>query len=597
MSHHPRHTAPGRPTTPAPATIHGLFSHQVHRTPHHPAVTCDDHTLSYAELEMRSSRLAHALVRSGVRPSDRVGVHLGRGIDLVIALLGVLKSGAAYVPLDPGYPAQRLTFVAQDTELRLVVSNEPLAGFRTVPVNASVTGDPLPAAHGTPDSIAYVIHTSGSTGRPKGVLVPHRNVGALLTGTADEFAFGPDDVWTMFHSFAFDFSVWEMWGCLLTGGRLVIVPQWTSRDPREFHALLAAEHVTVLNQTPSAFSQLMRSPVFGTEDLSVRLLIFGGESLDTRVLEPWFAHCPGARVENMYGITETTVHCTRRTLTPADVRTGTRSVGRPLDGWDVHVLDEGGTPAAPGAVGEIYVGGAGLADGYLNRPQLTRERFVPDRITGAADRLLYRTGDLGRLRDDGELDHLGRLDDQVKIRGHRIELGEIRTVLAEDPQVKAVAVVARDTSQTAEARIDAYVVTEGADDVAKIRQRLASRLPSYLMPASMTAIDEIPLTPNNKTDIDSLPVPRGHPTAGTATRTMDKPVGTRLADIWEHVLGRAAAPDDSFFEVGGNSLLIARLREELQAAGFPVVPLRDLYTHSSLTALTQLMRERQEGVL
>ncbi|MEV6805054.1 amino acid adenylation domain-containing protein [Streptomyces sp. NPDC051132] len=585
------------PRFPPDATLHALFARQVRSGPHRPAVTCGDHTLSYADLDDRSTALAGALTQRGVRPGDRVGVRVERGIGLVVALLGVLKAGAAYVPLDPGYPAERLEFVAEDAGLSAVVGDGSFPGLVCLPVT-SAPDPPSPALPpAEPGAVAYVIHTSGSTGRPKGVLVPHRNVVALLAATADTFGFGPDDVWTLFHSFAFDFSVWEMWGCLLTGGRLVVVPHWTSRDPRAFHALLAAEQVTVLNQTPSAFSQLVTSPAFGTEDLAVRLLIFGGEPLDTRTLSGWFARYPECRVENMYGITETTVHCTRRTLTPADARDGTRSVGRPLDGWDVYVLDEQGDPTAPGTPGEIYVGGRGLALGYLNRPELTRERFVPDRVTGAPGRLLYRTGDSGRLLADGELEHLGRLDDQVKIRGHRVELGEIRSVLTEDPEVRAAAVVARGTAHGADARIDAYVVTGQPDGIAEIRRRLARRLPGHLLPATLTAIDEIPLTPNNKIDTDRLPPPR---TAARATaappRTMDDPVATALAGIWERLLGvPVTGPDDNFFEAGGTSILVPRLREELRTAGFPDIPLRDLYLHASLTAMARLVRQRQEG--
>ncbi|MFE0420242.1 amino acid adenylation domain-containing protein [Streptomyces tendae] len=586
---------------PSDATIHGLFARQVGANPRGPAVTYEDQTLTYAELDERSSTLAQALAQRGAGPGERVGVRLERGVDLVVALLGVLKSGAAYVPLDPRHPAERQEFVVQDAELSILVSDEPVPGVAQVPVYAAPVAPyhPLPVV--APDSLAYVIYTSGSTGRPKGVLIPHRNVVALLAGTADDFAFGSDDVWTMFHSFAFDFSVWEMWGCLLTGGRLVVVPHWTSRDPRAFHSLLAAAQVTVLNQTPSAFAQLVSSEAFGSETLAVRLLVFGGEPLDVTSLAPWFAHCPLSQVENMYGITETTVHCTRRTLTPANVWKAPRSVGRPLDGWEVYILDEQGQQVPHGAPGEIYVGGKGLAKGYLNRPELTRERFVPDRVTHVPGRILYRSGDRGRLLDSGELEHLGRLDDQVQMRGFRVELGEIRSALTEDPHVRAAAVVARETASSGTAdHLDAYVVVAEAGTVAGIRRRLAKRLPDYLMPTTITALDEMPLTPNQKIDVRRLPEPyQGGRSGTTDPEKGDDPLVGHLAALWQRALGVTGPPlrpEDNFFEVGGNSLLVARLGEELRAAGFGVIALRELYLHSSLSGMAELLRSRQGGI-
>ncbi|MCD9194677.1 amino acid adenylation domain-containing protein [Streptomyces albireticuli] len=584
----------------ADATITGLFARQARRTPDRPAVTCGDRTVSYAGLDLASARLAGALRERGVRPGDRVGVCLERGVDLIVALLAVLRAGAAYVPLDPDYPPERLAFVAEDTGLGVAVSEKPVPGLVSLPVDAApaAPAGPLPAPE--PDAIAYVIHTSGSTGRPKGVLVPHRNVAALLAATTAEFGFGEEDVWTFFHSFAFDFSVWEIWGCLLTGGRLVVVPHWTARDPRAFHALLAAERVTVLNQTPSAFTPLPRAAGFGAGGLVVRLLVFGGEPLDTRTLIPWFERYPHTRVENMYGITETTVHCTRRTLTPRDARDGVRSVGRALPGWELYVLDEDGRETAPGVPGEIHVGGAGVADGYLNRPDLTSRRFVPDHLTGGGGRL-YRSGDRGRWRDDGELEHLGRLDDQVKIRGHRIELGEIRAALAELPHVRAAAAVVRPTADPADARVDAYVVTARPDAVTGLRDTLARSLPAYLVPATITAVDAFPLTPNGKVDTGRLPAPRVREAATPATPAgpdtdraggPEDPVTARLIEIWERLLAEPVGPQDNFFELAGNSLLLARLATELRETGLAEVSLRDLYLHSTLSDMAGLIKGR-----
>ncbi|MEV0072709.1 non-ribosomal peptide synthetase [Amycolatopsis sp. NPDC050768] len=569
-------------------TIVSLFARQAAAAPARPAVTSDDTTLTYAQLHRRSSDLARTLAAAGVSPGDRVGVGLPRGTELVVALLAVLKAGAAYVPLDPDYPAERLAFIAADTGIDVVVGNSATAveGARVVDVASPAADDrPAPAEPAAGD-VAYVIHTSGSTGRPKGVLVAHRTVVALLDATAAEFELSGSDVWTLFHSFAFDFSVWEMWVCLMTGGRLVVVPHWTARDPAEFHALLEREHVTVLNQTPSAFAPLLATPAFAGGGLSVRLLVFGGEPLDVRTLGPWFDRYPHARVENMYGITETTVHVTARTLTAADVALGSRSVGRPLPGWTVRLLDEHGTRVPAGQPGEIHVGGAGVALGYLDRPELTAERFLPD---PEGPGTLYRSGDRGRELPDGELEHLGRLDDQVKIRGHRIELGEVRQALTDDPAVTAAAVVPRSSTG-----LDAYVVTTAPDGLAELRRRLATRMPAHLVPDTLTAVPALPLNANGKVDTTRLPAP-APPSGASGPGPHDDPLTKRIARLWEGLLGGPVAAGDNFFELGGNSLLAARLGNELAGAGLPAVSMRELYAHSSLTAMTELVRTKQEA--
>jgi amino acid adenylation domain-containing protein len=627
----------GAPVEVPETTIPALFAALVREAPDHEAITGPDTTLTYAELDDRATALARALVEAGVTPGERVGVRLDRGPLLVVALLAVLKAGAAYVPLDPSHPAHRTGFVVADSALRVVITDgdpspgelspspdglspdglspgEPSSGdlpsgVLTVPVTAH--GDallPEPAA-GDP---AYVIYTSGSTGTPKGVVATHRNVVALLHATAGEFTLGREDVWSLFHSFAFDFSVWEIWGCLLTGGRLVIVPYWTARDPEEFRKLLVRERVSVLSQTPSAFAQLPP----GEADLAVRLLVFGGEALDARMLLPWLDVHPErrCRVVNMYGITETTVHCTWHDVTRADVLTGVIAVGRPLPGWELYVLDERGRPVPPGVAGEIYVGGPGVTIGYLGRTELTAARFVPDLVTGRPGARLYRSGDRGRYLDDGRLLHLGRLDDQVQIRGHRVEPGEIRGALLADPEVAAAAVVVRrpneghaddegdenakgvkdgndanDSKDAAAVRLDAYVVT--GSPAHEVRARLEERLPEYLMPATVTTVAELPLTANGKVDRARLPVPqvtgdrpRPPPSAG---------VEAEVLAIWERLMGVPVGPDDNFFELGGNSLLAVRLNAALREAGFGSVQLRDIFRHSTVRRLAQAIEEQR----
>ncbi|RDG36802.1 non-ribosomal peptide synthetase [Streptomyces corynorhini] len=608
-------------TPAAGADLVSLFAEQAARLPGHTAVSGEGGRLTYRELDERATALARSLAESGVRAGDRVGVCLRPGTGLVVALLAVLKAGAAYVPLNPDYPRERLAFVAEDTGLSTAVTDcgpEVLPRHLTLlPTDAAPTRADTPLPGPDPERVAYVIHTSGSTGTPKGVLVRHRNVAALLAATAgpEAFGFGERDVWSLFHSFAFDFSVWEIWGCLLTGGRLVVVPHWTARDPESLHALLAAERVTVLNQTPSAFAQLLAADATAPDPLSVRLLIFGGEMLDPRTLLPWMDRYPerACRVVNMYGITETTVHCTWRDVTRADALTGTRSVGTALPGWRLYVLDEESRPVAPGVPGEIHVAGSGVSAGYLNRPELAAGRFVPGSLAGLPEEVLYRSGDRGRMLPGGELEHLGRLDDQVKIRGHRIELGEIRGALLAHPAVTGAAAVVRDAQDAATARIDVYLVRAGAEpDLAELRGWLAARLPAHMLPATLTPVPSLPLTVNGKLDTARLPEPvRGHDTAppeettgtGRDTPRADRPADPGeppdaaglLAQVWQQILGVPVGRDDNFFELGGNSLLAVRLNTLQRSTGFTSSRLKHIFRNPTPRRLAAVIGPPSDG--
>ncbi|MFH9650584.1 amino acid adenylation domain-containing protein [Streptomyces anulatus] len=576
-----------------PLRVDEAFAAQLAARPNAPALTAGSTTLSYAELDYRAEELADGLYAHGVRPGDLVALCLPRGADLVAAMLAALKADAVYVPLDPEHPADRRERTARDARVRLTVDDP-----------AVLTGHPRrPAAsRGPATGPAYVIHTSGSTGRPKGVLVPHANVTALVDAVRDDFALSPDDAWTCFHSAAFDFSVWEIWGALLTGGRLVVVDHWTSRQPEDFHALLVRERVSVLSQTPSAFTQLVAADRTGGELPALRLVVLGGEPLDARPLLGWFDRHPEdrCRLVNMYGITETTVHVTAATVTRREALAGSRSVGRPLPGWSVRVLDPHGRPVPPGAPGEIHVGGAGVALGYLHRPAPTAERFVPDVVDPAGR--LYRSGDLGRLLPDGTLEHLGRIDDQVKVRGFRIEPGEIRHVLLEDPAVSAVAVTVTGGAggDAAAVRIDAYVVpAPGAgEDPGSVRDRAARLLPPHMVPATVTVLPALPLTANGKLDPARLPVPgaRRPPAPAVATATPapaaeppEAPAAV-LAGIWRDVFGvEEIGPDDDFWDLGGNSLYAIRIGTLARERGLPGVALRQLYLTPTLGALSEAL--------
>ncbi|MER5733128.1 amino acid adenylation domain-containing protein [Streptomyces sp. NPDC002138] len=444
------HTTAGRATTAGARSLPAAFAEQVRLRPGAIAVGCGEQRLSYAELDRRSDALALRLRALGVGPESRVAICVEPSVRLVTGILGILKSGGAYVPLDPRHPAERLAFTLADSgAVALVADPEHAAladGVPVLDVDQPLSAEPLAPAPLGPDHLAYVIYTSGTTGRPKGALLTHANVLRLFDAAAADVSFGPDDVWSLYHSAAFDFSVWEIWGALLHGGRIAVVPQEARRTPAACHALVRAEGVTVLSQTPTAFRQFADADADAAADgpgaapLALRHVVFGGEALEPGTLRDWAARHPdGPRLVNMYGITETTVHVTAHTLGPADLAAPGSVIGRPLGDLAVHLLDRRGEPVPPGVPGELCVGGPGLARGYLGRPGLTAERFVPSPLGDGAR--LYRSGDLARRLPDGTLEYLGRMDQQVKVRGHRVELGEIEAELGAHPGVRHAAVL------------------------------------------------------------------------------------------------------------------------------------------------------------
>ncbi|MFE4646340.1 amino acid adenylation domain-containing protein, partial [Streptomyces sp. NPDC056730] len=545
-------------TAPVPVagpsgTLPELFAAQAARTPDAVAVTFDGAHTTYAELDARANRLARVLADQGAGPDHLVAVALPRSTDLVVALLAVLKAGAAYLPVDPDYPADRIAYMLEDAAPVLLVTagdlparlpgdtpvlplDTPdtarrLAGAGTT---APDTGTPLP---GHP---AYVIYTSGSTGRPKGVVVPHRNVTRLFAATRHWFGFDADDVWTLFHSYAFDFSVWELWGPLLHGGRLVVVPHSVSRTPGDFLRLLADERVTVLNQTPSAFYQLVQAdaenPATG-DRLALRTVVFGGEALDLRRLDDWYArHADDAPVlVNMYGITETTVHVTYQALDRGKAATLPGSViGEAIPDLGLYVLDDLLRPVPAGVPGELYVSGDGLARGYLGRPDLTAGRFVACPFGEPGDRM-YRTGDVVRWTSASRLEYLGRADDQVKIRGYRIEPGEIESAVRTYPPVAQSAVVVRE-DQPGDKRLVGYVVPGAGEeiDTAALRAHLADTLLSHMVPSAFVVLETLPLTANGKLDRRALPAPVYAGTSGRLPATAEERV---LCELFADVLG------------------------------------------------------------
>ncbi|WNZ08508.1 non-ribosomal peptide synthetase [Streptomyces sp. 11x1] len=565
-------------------------------TPDAIAVTCGTEHLSYRELDERANRLAHHLLSLGAGPDVLVGLSVERGTDMVIGMLGILKAGAAYVPLDPAYPADRLAHMVQDAQAKILVTHhglqDRLPASETVVVDLddeSISRLPktAPAVRQSRTDLAYVIYTSGSTGRPKGVAVEHGSVLDLFAGTRPLFGFDASDVWTVFHSYAFDFSVWELWACLTTGGRAVVVPRDVARSSEALWALLADEGVTVLNQTPSMFGELVATAA--AEDASalprLRWVVFGGEALEPKHLMTWFERygSPGTRLVNMYGITETTVHVTFQEVRPEHATTGSRvPAGRPLPGYRVLLLDPSGTPVPVGVPGEIHVAGCGLARGYLHRPELTAERF-PVNPYGKPGERMYRSGDLARWRADGTLEYLGRCDDQVKVRGFRIEPGEIETALVRHDQVREAVVVARPDGG-GHRRLVAYVVADGEIPAAELRTHLAGTLPDHMVPSLFVSLDTLPLSPTGKVDRRALPEPeaRTEPADFEAPRDRTEEV---LSGIWAEVLGvPRVGVHDNFFELGGDSILAIQVVSRARQAGLTVTS-RMLFLHQTVAAL------------
>ncbi|WP_164557810.1 amino acid adenylation domain-containing protein [Massilia atriviolacea] len=593
---------PGQAPPPAEEhCIDRLFERQAARTPHAVAVTYEDRELSYAALNERANRLAHHLRSLGAGPEQRIAICMQRGLDMVVAILAVLKAGAAYVPMDPAYPAERLAYMLHDSAPLLMLSD---AGA-PVPDGVSVLaidGEAQPwqslSPHNpehtgaTPRSLAYVIYTSGSTGQPKGVMVEHGNVARLFGATRPWFGFGPSDVWTLFHSFAFDFSVWELWGALLHGGRLVVVPHATTRNPQAFYALLCERGVTVLNQTPSAFLQLIDQQ--GAQPHRLRHVIFGGEALEVASLARWFARSDAGATQlvNMYGITETTVHVTYRPIVAADLagRREASPIGHAIPDLQLYLLDAHGEPVIDGVPGEMYVGGAGVARGYLNRPDLTEQRFVADPFGGAPGARLYKTGDMGRRLPDGAIEFLGRNDQQVKIRGFRIELGEIEAQLGRLPGVREAVVLARDDGR-GDKRLVAYMVATGAGfDAGALHRALAGVLPEHMVPAAYVPLASLPLTPNGKLDRKALPAPQGAAFAHSEYAAPQGPVEGALADLWSELLQvERVGRNDHFFELGGHSLLAVQMTSRLRQRLGLEVALAALFAKPVLRSFAMLV--------
>lgn len=595
--------AAGRPAASVALTptVPEQIAGQVRRRPEAIAVSCAGRVMTYRELAARSDALSWRLARSGVGRGDIVGICADRSAQVAAGLLAIWKAGAAYLPIEPTVPDARMRFMLTDAGAAAVIADQP-GNDRFADLGLPVLGlaEPGSAEHGPatappgPDDAAYVIYTSGSTGKPKGVCVTHGNVARLFRATAGLFGFSEDDRWSVFHSVAFDFSVWELWGALAHGGTAIIVPHEISRAPAEFYELLAGEQVTVLSQTPTAFGQLLAIedtvPCLPGLD-SLRLVIFGGEALDPAALAPWFDRHGDdrPRLVNMYGITETTVHVTCRPLTCADATAGRGSlIGAPLPDLGILLLDKNGDPVPDGVPGEICVTGAGVSRGYVSSPPEHAQRFRPGPDgTG----VIYRSGDLARRLPDGDLAFIGRIDDQVQLHGHRIELKEVESALRACAGVRDAAVIVREDAP-GDKVLTGYIVPRGAGTPGpvELRAELGRWLPPFMIPTVFHSLREIPVTANGKRDLRALPMPSPIP-ASTVPAPAKDGCEALIAGIWREALGiDQISLDDNFFDVGGDSLRLTKVYALLRASVAVAPSMVDLLRYTTIRSLAGYLR-------
>ena len=574
---------------PQDQCIHELFEEQVERTPDAVAVVFKDQHLTYQELNRRANQLACHLQTLGVGPETLVGVCVERSPEMVVGLVGILKAGGSYVPLDPAYPQERLTFILEDTQAPVLLAQQQLveglpehraevvcldAGWEHI---ARERGE-NPVSEATSENLAYVIYTSGSTGRPKGVVIEHRSAVALIHWARKVFDPGLFAGTLASTSICFDLSVFELFAPLSCGGTVIL-----AETALYLPTLPAAEAVTLVNTVPSAMKELMR--VDGVS-ASVRTVNLAGELLQTQLVEQIYRQETVEQVFDLYGPSEDTTYSTYALRSA----TGPATIGRPIANTQVYLLDARLNPVPVGVPGELYIGGDGVVRGYLYRPALTAERFIPDPFSEEAGARLYRTGDLARYLPDGNIEFLGRIDHQVKVRGYRIELGEIEAVLGQQPSVRETVVLARE-DEPGDKRLVAYVVPNDEHEpaVSELRRFLQKKLPEYMVPSAFVTLEALPLTPNGKVDRRTLPAPDRVRSelegVFVAPRT---PAEEVLAGIWAQVLGvEQVGVYDSFFELGGHSLLATQVVSRIRQAFQVELPLRDFFGIPTVAGLAQ----------
>ncbi|NOQ27793.1 MAG: amino acid adenylation domain-containing protein, partial [Bacteroidales bacterium] len=576
---------------PKDKTIHQLFEEQVKRTPENIAISNKGNKLTYNELNKKANLVAQQLREIGIERDDIVSIFLDRSIETVYSMLGVLKSGGAYLPLDPDYPDDRIDFILNDSQSKIVISTKDFSeriefeGRIICVEDLSVLENNISNIEtiNKPSDLCYIIYTSGTTGMPKGVMIEHRNAVRLFFNEKFQFDFSEKDVWTMFHSHCFDFSVWEMYGALLYGGKLIVVPKIVARDVVEYYKLLQEEKVSVLNQTPSAFYNLselaLQKPGKSLENL--RYIIFGGEALKPNKLAEWFNIYSDVKLINMYGITETTVHVTYKEIGKNEIENNISNIGTSIPTLTTYVVDNNLKLVPKGVAGELLIGGDGLSRGYLGREDLTKEKFIKNPYN--PEERLYCSGDLVKMLSNGELEYLGRIDDQVQLRGFRIELGEIENTLLKHQRINECVVSARE--ENGDKYLCAYIVCEGEFNQEEIRTYLLAKLTDYMIPSYFVQLDKIPLTSNGKINHKLLPSPEVK--AGDDYVAPSNEIEEKLVEIWSKVLNinkEDISVNANFFSIGGHSLKATVLTSNIHKELGVEFPLRDVFIHSSIQA-------------